>query len=211
MTIQTKLDGMKADLKIKRADYISKNIDILQEFGFSHPKTKILINSIYNSHFSGSSLWDLFSKEAIQLENTWNVSMRLMLDLPRGTHRRMIEPLSRVQHIKFALVKRFLSFIEQIRTSTKNSSKFLLESILLDTNSVTGSNLRNILLMTDKTSIHQLVPNDATIMKYHQMNEPELWKISIIEEMIEMKNGNMQRIEFDNDEMEELLEYLCVS
>ena len=76
---------------------------------------------------------------------------------------------------------------------------------------MTGSNLRNILLMTDKTSIHQLVPNDATIMKYHQMNEPELWKISIIEEIIEMKNGNMQRIEFDNDEMEELLEYLCVS
>ena len=113
--------------------------------------------------------------------------MRLMLDLPRGTHRRMIEPLSRVQHIKFALVKRFLSFIEQIRTSTKNSSKFLLESILLDTNSVTGSNLRNILLMTDKTSIHQLVPNDATIMKYHQMNEPELWKISIIEKWLKWR------------------------
>ena len=82
---------MKADLKIKRADYISKNNDILQEFGFSHPKTKILINSIFNSHFSGSSLWDLFSKEAIQLENKWNVLMRLMLDLPRGTHRRLVE------------------------------------------------------------------------------------------------------------------------
>jgi hypothetical protein len=81
------IDGMKTDLKIKRADYISKNNDILQEFGFSHPKPKIKINSIYNSHLSGSCLWDLFSKEAVQMENTWNVSMRLMMDLPRETHR----------------------------------------------------------------------------------------------------------------------------
>ena len=211
MKIETKLDGMKADLKIKRADFISKNNDILQEFGFSHSKTKIMINSIYNSHFSGSSLWDLFSKEAIQLENTWNVSMRLMLDLPRGTHRRMIEPLSRVQHIKFVLVKRFLSFLQQIKNSTKNATKFLLDSILLDANSVTGSNLRNILLMTDKASIHHLVPDDVLNMRYHQIEESEVWKISIIEEIIEIKNSNMQRIDFSSDEMEELLEYLCVS
>ena len=68
MKIETKLDGMKADLKIKRADFISKNNDILQEFGFSHPKMKIMINSIYNSHFSGSSLWDLFQRKPSNLK-----------------------------------------------------------------------------------------------------------------------------------------------
>ena len=137
--------------------------------------------------------------------------MRLMLDLPRGTHRRMIEPLSRVQHIKFVLVKQFLSFLQQIKNSTKNATKFLLDSILLDANSVTGSNLRNILLMTDKASIHHLVPDDVLNMRYHQIEESEVWKISIIEEIIEIKNSNMQRIDFSSDEMEELLEYLCVS
>ena len=137
--------------------------------------------------------------------------MRLMLDLPRGTHRRMIEPLSRVTHIKFILVKRFLSFLQQIKNSTKNATKFLLDSILLDANSVTGSNLRNILLMTDKASIHHLVPDDVLNMRYHQIKESEVWKISIIEEIIEIKNSNMQRIDFSSDEMEELLEYLCVS
>ena len=85
VTIGNKIDGMRMDLKIKRADYINKNNDILQEFGFCHPKTKIRINSVYNSHLSGSCLWDLFSKEAVQMENTWNVSIRLMLDLPRET------------------------------------------------------------------------------------------------------------------------------
>jgi hypothetical protein len=65
ITIDNKIDGMNGDLKKKRAEYIDKNNEILQEFGFSHPKTKILINSIYNCPLSGSSLWDLFSKEAV--------------------------------------------------------------------------------------------------------------------------------------------------
>ena len=86
ITIENKVNGMKKDIMIKRAEYIHKNNDILQEFGFCHPSSKIKINSIYNSHFTGSCLWDLFWKEAVVLERTWNVSMRLMLDVPRETH-----------------------------------------------------------------------------------------------------------------------------
>ena len=150
ITISNKIDGMKTDIMVKRADYINKNNDILQEFNFSHPDSKIKINSIYNSHFTGSCLWDLFSKEAVMVENTWNVSMRLMLDIPRET-----------KQIKTILINRFLTFIEQIRQSNKSATKFILNSIHLDARSTTGSNVRNILLETDKASISDLSPNDA--------------------------------------------------
>ena len=210
ITIENKIDGMKGDIKNKRAAYIDKNNDILQEFGFSHPKTKILINSIYNSHLSGSCLWDLFSKEAIQMESTWNVSMRLMLDLPRETHRRLIEPLSQTKHIQIVMLKRFLSFIQQIKSSSKKASKFLLESIQYDPRSITGSNLRNILLKTDKADIKDLVPNDATNMRYHPIQEEEQWKISILQELVEAKNRNLEIENFNAVEIDEMLEFLCV-
>ena len=211
ITISDKIDGMKTDLKIKRADYISKNNDILQEFGFSHPKTKIMMNSVYNSHLSGSCLWNLFSKEAVQMENTWNVSMRLMLDLPRETHRRLIEPLSGVKHVKLIMLKRFLSFIEQIRKSHKKATNSLLESILHDARSITGSNLRNILLMTEKSNVRDLLPHDVDKMEYHPLPEGEKWKISIIQEIIENKNGNLNINNLSDDELENTLEFLCVS
>ena len=211
ITIETKLDGMKGDIKKKRAEYISKNNDIIQEFGFSHPRTKIQINSIYNTHLSGSSLWDLFSREAIMMQNTWNVSIRLMMNLPRETHRRLIEPLSGIPHIKFTMLKRFLSFLQQIRNSSKQASKFLLESIYMDTNSITGSNLRNILLMTDKTTIKELVPDDLSSLKYQPMPEDEMWKLSILQEIIDTKHGNMEISEFRHNELEGMLDYLCKS
>ena len=120
--IENKINGQKMDLKMKRAAYIAKNNELMQEFSFSHPKTKMKLNMIYNSHLSGSCLWDLFSSEAGMMESTWNTSVRLMYNLPMQTHRNLIEPISGNRHVKFHLVKRFLSFIHQrsIETSHEN-------------------------------------------------------------------------------------------
>ena len=209
ITISNKMDGMKTDILIKRASYIDKNNEILQEFGFSHPNTKIKINSIYNSHLTGSCLWDLFGREAVMMENTWNVSMRLMLDVPRETHRYLIEPLSKTKHIKTVLIRRFLSFIQQIRKSNKVASKFLLDSILLDARSTTGSNMRNILLLTDKADVLQLVPNDAFQVNYHPINPVEEWRLPFICEIIEAKNNQISIQNISNDDLDEMLVDLC--
>ena len=162
---------MKKDILVKRAAFIHKNNEINQEFYFSHPDTKIKINSIYNSHFTGSNLWNLFSREAVMVENSWNVSMRLMLDLPRETHRYLIEPLSKTSHIRKVLVQRFLKFLQQIRKSNKVSAKFLLNSICQDTRSTTGSNLRHILLSTNKSSVNELIASDAEIIEDNELDE----------------------------------------
>ena len=211
ITISNKIDGMKTDILTKRAEYINKNNDILQEFSFSHPYTKIQINSIYNSHFTGSCLWDLFRKEAIMVENTWNVSMRLMLDIPRETHRYLIEPLSRTTHIKTIFINRFLRFLEQIRKSSKCASKHLLDSILHDARSTTGSNLRNILLKSDKARIVDLIPEDAYQIKYHQIIPDEKWRLPFIQNIIETKNNQMMIMNITDDELDDMLDVLCTS
>ena len=109
----------------------------------------------------------------------------------RDAQRYLIEPLSETTHIKSILIKRFLTFLDQIRKSTKTVSKFLLNSILLDANSVTGFNLCNILLRTDKASIHDFVPNDAFQTKYHQIHPQEEWRLRFIEEILEIKNTQL--------------------
>ena len=60
-TITNKIDGGQADIKVKRANYIEKNNNILQEFSFADPLSKLRLNSIYNCHFSGFPIWDIFS------------------------------------------------------------------------------------------------------------------------------------------------------
>ena len=74
----------------------------------------------------------------------------------------------------------------------KQASIFLLQSISHDARSITDSNLRNILLLTKKSSIPELVPDDITEMKYHEIPDDEKWKIPIIKELIEVKNRTLE-------------------
>ena len=59
-TIVNNIDGMGQDIIEKRAQCITRNNELLQEFSFAHPTTKCLIYNVSNTHFSGSSLWNLY-------------------------------------------------------------------------------------------------------------------------------------------------------
>ena len=206
-----KYDGMSRDMKIKRAEYISKNCDLQQEFKFAHPKTRFQTNLIFNSHFTGSPTWDLFSDDTKRLENSWNVSIRLTYDLPFQTHRYLIEPISEHIHLKKILIRRFLSFIQQIKHSKKNIPKQLLNIIQHDTRSVTGSNIRKILLLTGKDDISNVSKYDIDNIVYAEISDENKWRVDLIKEITDVKYNQLNIEGFSVEECNEILEYACIS
>ena len=46
--IDDEMNGMKTDMKAKRAMYIAKNNQLAQEFHFCHPQTQFHLNYVYN-------------------------------------------------------------------------------------------------------------------------------------------------------------------
>ena len=79
------------DIASKRAQYISKCLELDQEFYFASGRTKLRLNAIYNYHFTGSPIWDLFGKQILSLEASYNRSVKNMFNLPLQTHRNLIE------------------------------------------------------------------------------------------------------------------------
>ena len=53
-------------------------------------------------------------------------------------------------------------------------------------------------------------PNDAEIT-YFGVPENEEYRIEFIKELIEVKNNEMEVAGFNNQELEDILTYLCVS
>ena len=203
-------DIRNQDIKNKRAAFIDKNNDIIQEFNFAHPKTRAEINRIENSHFYGSVLWNLASKEAVSLEKSWNVSIRMMFNLPRESHCYLIEAISNQDHVRTLLARRFLSFIHTIRTSKKKVLRHLLRVVEFDTQSVTGRNLRSIILQTAVQDIRKLRPDDVKV-KYSDVPRNEKYRVAFINEIIDVKNNQLEVNGFNDDEIEEILQHLCVS
>ena len=132
---------LNQDMKEKCAQYIQQNNELMQEFSFAHSSTRCNINAIFNSHFTGSVLWDLFGWEAEMIYNTWSISIRKMFCLDQRSHRYFIEPVSKIKYIKIAFMKRFIKFTEQLACSTKRTTRNVFHIIKHDCRRITGHNL----------------------------------------------------------------------
>ena len=211
ITITNKIDGCEEDLKIKNAMYVEKNIELNQEFFFAHPRTKIKVNSIYNSHFTSSPLWNLFGNGAKKIISSYNRSIKSMMDLPLATHRSLIEPITDCKHISKILVNRFLSFVEKISLCSKKAIKMLLETSSNDVRSVTGTNLREIMLLVGKTRVTDVCRGDGDLITYFDLKTDDIWKVQMIKELIDIKHSSLEVEQYGSDELETILFYLCTS
>ena len=164
---------------MKRAVSITKNIEMNQEFYFASPFTKFKIDEIYNSHYTGSPLWNLFGNEALQFESYYNRAVKIVFDLLYATHRHLIEPITGHSHVRLTLASRFLGFMDQIKKSQKIIPKPLLSYIQCDVRSKTGYNLRKIMLQTDKLNGSELkkktYPSRSTTPPQLKTNGRKIW------------------------------------
>ena len=145
------------------------------------------------------------------LENSWNTSVRIMFDLPLQTYKYFIEPISQTKHLKIVLIERFLNFLNQIEKSKKKIPRQLLSFIKHDVRSTTGSNLRNIMLLTDKNNIDDIGRDDIRKIRYNKIDPNENWKVDFIREITDVKFDQLEVENFAKEELEEILEFLCTS
>ena len=145
------------------------------------------------------------------VEASYNQSFKVMFDLPWATKRFFVETISESIHIKKQFIKRFLQFTKQILESPKIAIKNVFNLVRHDCLSVTGSNLRNIMLLVQKTSILDLVPEDAYKVVYHEMPENEAWRVGFVTEITDVKFGEATIEGFSKKELNVILDSICTT
>ena len=202
------------DLKVKKGIFIQTAMDLNQEFFSLPPNLKMRLCELYNSHFSGSSIWKLESQEAKHLYSAWNKNIKVMYDLPWATHRWILEEITS-KSLKLMLLRRFLKFVNSILKTTKPFLKFLLSTVSKDVRSVSGSNLRSIMLNTGV----QVVPGVTQVsairsQSLHEVPAGEEWKVPLLHSLLEMRAGEWQLQFDDNDDhnddiVDDVLVHVC--
>ena len=182
------------DTLIKKATFISRFLALGQEFSFADPTSLMRISSIYNSSWFGSVLWPMDSEEFIKCESTYNRSIKKFFNLPWDTHRYLIEPLSESTHLRVTLGRRFLRFVENIKKCKKPLMGILLKECEQDTRTVTGSNLRYLMLESGSSKL----PTSRKLIRYHVIEEEEKWRIDLIKMILHDQEEEEDRDEFLN-------------
>ena len=181
--------GLSMDVLRKRAMYIEKNMELMQEFPFAHPELKCRINRIYNSAFPGSVLYDFASDAVKQLENSWSVSVRKMWELPMQAHRFLIEPLSGV-HAHVMVIIRFIKFLQGMLKSDKRAVHVMLRKVVQNASSTTGKNLRLVQdLIGEKCDLLTVSPNWLKKkLSFKQIPDHEVWRVNLIKEVTDIRH-----------------------
>ena len=79
-----------------------------------------------------------------------------------------------------------------------------------DCRSITGNNLRNIMLQLKVDTIKSITTKAIMNMKYHEaLNNEDKCRINMVNEIIMVKRGMLKLNNFSNTEIDELLR--CVS
>ena len=141
--------------------------------------------------------------------NRWSTSMRKMYRLDRRTHRYLLEPISEMEHLKSALMKRFLSFTEKLVNSPKIAVRNIYKILGSDCRSTTGANIRRISLEYDADPVKGPLRSDIKV--FIPTPEGEEWRSGIIKDLIQIRDGQMSSIGWTDEELQETLTHLCIS
>ena len=140
---------------------------------------------------------------------TYNQSVKIMFGLARSAHRFLIEPITGAVHLKKTLIRRFLSFIESIKSSKKIALRNLFKVVKQDCRSVTGRNLNMIKNLVGAEDIENLVPSDSDKIEYFVIPQNETWRLSVINEITDSTYGNVWVEGFSRDELKVILKNVC--
>ena len=172
------------DVDIKRRSFIGKFHEFRQELKKSHPEVFMTLIMIYNSHFYGSNLWDLFDIESVYI--AWNNVLRSVYDLPPKTHRCLFEPISGFKHIFTLLTNRFLKFYNTLFLCNKNIIRNLRRIQEKDCRSHFGSNIRNICRLNGTNNIFACSKDS---IKYFPINDRDFWRVGFLKELLSIKHS----------------------
>ena len=80
-----------------------------------------------------------------------------------------------------------------------------------DVRSTTGCNLRKILLLTEKSTVDDLMKSDVYSMKYNPTGDDDLWKEQLLDEILLLRDGAMTIENLDHNEIKDIINDICTN
>ena len=137
--------------------------------------------------------------------------MRNVLDVDRRTHRYFLHGLTEQVHPKVMLTSQLVSFYKAQLSSPKFRMRFLEHLAVNDKRTVLGSNLERIAGECG-CGIEQLTSKVVkSRLRYVNVPNDQEWRVHLASELYDIRNESRTIPGFSSDEIECMLQYVCIS
>ena len=149
----------------------------------------------------------IYQHVLIKKISVWNI-----LNVDMCTHRYLLEPMSNTLHLKTMIASRFVTFHSSLRNSSKFPVRFLANLSENDLRTIHGKNLAEISRLCD----HPVSSLTSKIVKeklcYRVVPDNQEWRVKMCKEVKSIRDNRETSLPgFTDDEINQILQFLCVS
>ena len=141
--------------------------------------------------------------------NSFNVNVRILFDIPRNSHRWIVEELAEERHARKQIYSRYIKFVNSLYNTERQCLRFLFKYVSDDVRSQVGGNMRKILLDTGAPVIPGVTrPADLNNYRVYSVPECQEYKMPLLHSLIDIREDNWSIFfnEENRDNVEELQE-----
>ena len=185
------MNSMDKDIRIKRASFIDRSLQLRERFSFAHPMEALRAVSIYCCDHYGGMLWDYQSNMASQYFNSWSTCVKLAWGVPRSTHRYFLDYLAGgLVSARREILGRYHAFFRGLLSSTSREVNILARIASKDIRSTTARNLRLLEEetggMTWSNSKHKIP--EWLLQGVPGAPEADEWRITYLGKLLEQRD-----------------------
>ena len=209
-------DGtMDMDTKEKTAAFITKSLEVREQFSFAHPMEMLRAVKIYCCDHYGSMLWDLQGDMANKYYNSWKTCIKLAWEVPRATHSYFLDYLSGgLVTVRRDVIARYAGFYKSLLTSPCREVNILARMVAKDIRTTTARNLSFLEATTGGQTWSAPAGKIREELAKREADVPEVdaWRISYLGRLLEERDTLSYMGEEHQEQIErvqELIDSLC--
>ena len=201
-----------ADANARRAAFISRSVEVREQFSFAPPAQVLKAVRILCCHGYGSVLWQLNSTSATSYFKAYNSCIKRVFRLPLNTYTYLVEghlnagaPL-----LRNMVLSRYPTFFQNLLRSPSVEASLMAQVASKDARTTTAGNLAFLAGLTgldcteaDRTQVKALLPVEV-------VPETESWRLGLLDGLLNercriVKEGG------DTRQVVALISSLCTS
>ena len=199
-----------ADAAARRAAFISRSVDVREQFSFAPPAQVLKAVRILCCHGYGAVLWQLNGTSATSYFKAYNSCIKRVFRLPLNTYTYLVEghlntgaPL-----LRNMVLSRYPTFFQNLLRSPSVEVSLMAEMVAKDARTTSAGNLAFLAKLTgldcmvaDKMQVKSMLPVEA-------VPENERWRLGLLDALL-LERSSIEKEAGDTKRVIALISSLC--
>ena len=207
-------DGsMDLDTKEKTASFITRSLEIREQFAFAHPMEVLRAVKVYSCDHYGSVLWDFGGDLAAKYMNSWKTCVKLAWNVPRATRSYFLGYLAGgLVTAKCDIIARYSSFYKTLLASPCKEVRIMAKIAVRDIRTTTAKNLS--FLEAESGGLTWAAPawkiRESCTSQEPVVPELDSWRVPYLGKLLEQRDELVYQGE-TADNIQDLIELICIN